>query len=291
MVLCVPCERSFSHSTCFGTAPPVPKALVRDLQQNFQVRWLKKQHTKSSKNHLDQANCDVIRNNHPSATMNIRRMGSHQTSAMKISMRNDYSTPAYTGVPRNMVTPVFKMACRLRFMKPDTNVLLSYIDTQLDHMIISALIEAALRLLPPDDTPGGRLEAKEIMQQKMERAYLQEVAFVNQVRDFGYQILTEKEQRESQLRSTPDIRFLEPILIDGHLCHWIEFKNYFGFKSNPFIASKNKKQLNRYASEIGPGAVVYKLGFEIDHIVIAGIHSFREAEVLHLLEQQSKIRN
>ena len=189
-----------------------------------------------------------------------------------------------------MVTPVFKMACRLRFMKPDVNVLLSYIDTQLDRMIISALIEAALRLLPPDDTPEGRLEAKEIMQQKMERANIQEIAFVNQVRGFGYQFLTEKEQRNGQLRSTPDIRFLEPILIDGHLCHWIEFKNYFGFKSNPFIASKNKKQLKRYSSEIGSGAVVYKLGFEIDHIVIAGIHSFREAEVLHFLEQQSKLR-
>jgi hypothetical protein len=42
--------------------------------------------------------------------------------------------------------------------------------------------------------------------------------------------------------------------------------------------------------EIGSGAVVYKLGFEIDHIVIAGVHSFREAEVLHSLERQSKLR-
>jgi hypothetical protein len=123
----------------------------------------------------------------------------------------------------------------------------------------------------------------------MERAYLQEVAFVNQVRDLGYEIPTKKEQRKGQLRSTPDIRFLEPILIDEHLCHWIECKTYFGFKSNPFIASKNKKQLKRYASEIGSGAVVYKLGFEIDHIVLAGIHSFREAEALHYLEQQFKL--
>jgi hypothetical protein len=159
-----------------------------------------------------------------------------------------------------MVAPVFKMACRLGFMKPDVNMLLSFIDTQLDHMIISALIEAALRLLPPADTPEGRLEAKEIMQQKMERANLQEIAFVNQVRDFGYQILTEKEQRKGQLCSTPDIRFLEPILIDGHLCHWIEFKNYFGFKSNPFIASKNKKQLKRYASRDRIGCCCLQAG-------------------------------
>jgi hypothetical protein len=47
--------------------------------------------------------------------------------------------------------------------RKDINVLLSYTDTQLDHMIISALIDAALRLLPPDDTPEGRLETKETM--------------------------------------------------------------------------------------------------------------------------------
>ena len=110
------------------------------------------------------------------------------------------------------------------------------------------------------------------------------------MRDFGYQILTEKEQRKGQLRSTADIRFLKPILIDAHLYHWIEFKNYFGFKSNLFIASKNRKQLKKYASEIGSGVVVYKLGFEIDHILLTGIHSFREAEVLHFLEQQSKLK-
>ena len=55
--------------------------------------------------------------------------------------------PPYTGIPRAAVIPVFKMACRLRFMKPDVNMLLECIDTQLDRMIISALIEAALRLL------------------------------------------------------------------------------------------------------------------------------------------------
>ncbi|KAJ5712952.1 uncharacterized protein N7483_010133 [Penicillium malachiteum] len=181
------------------------------------------------------------------------------------------------------------MACHLRFENPDVNMLLSHIETQLDHMVISALIEAALRLLPPDDTPEGRLEAKERMQRKMERAHLQEVAFVDQVRKFGYQLLTESEQKNHHLRSTPDIRFIQPVSINGQLCHWIEFKNSFGFKSNPFIAAKNKKQLQRYSSELGSGAVVYKLGFEIDHIVAPGIHSFREEEVLDFLGQQLNI--
>jgi hypothetical protein len=55
------------------------------------------------------------------------------------------------------------MAYRLRFMKPDINVLLSYINTQLERMIILALIKATLRLLPPNNIPKGRLEAKEII--------------------------------------------------------------------------------------------------------------------------------
>jgi hypothetical protein len=46
-----------------------------------------------------------------------------------------------------------------------------------------------------------------------------------------------------------------------------------------------RSNLKRYASEIGSGAVIYKLGFEIDHIVVIGVYSVREAEVLYFLEQ------
>ena len=184
--------------------------------------------------------------------------------------------------------PVFKMACHLRFIGPDVDVLLGRIDTQLDRTVVSALIEAALRLLPPDDTIEGRLEAKERMQQKIERALFYEMAFIDQTRGLGYRLLTEQEQKKLDLRPTPDIRFLEPILVHGHLCHWIEYKSYFGFKANPFIASKEKKQFKKYASELGSGAVVYKLGFEVDYIVVPGIRLFREAEVLHFMGGPSK---
>ena len=203
---------------------------------------------------------------------------------------NNYISPCslYTGVPRSAIMPVFKMACHLRFIGPDVDVLLGRIDTQLDRTVVSALIEAALRLLPPDDTIEGRLEAKERMQQKIERALFYEMAFIDQTRGLGYRLLTEQEQKKLDLRPTPDIRFLEPILVHGHLCHWIEYKSYFGFKANPFIASKEKKQFKKYASELGSGAVVYKLGFEVDYIVVPGIRLFREAEVLHFMGGPSK---
>jgi hypothetical protein len=55
-------------------------------------------------------------------------------------------------------------------------------------------------------------------------------------------------------------------------------------------APRSSQIQKRYASEIGSGAVVHKLGFETDHVAIAGVHSFREAEVLHSLERQPKLR-
>jgi hypothetical protein len=181
------------------------------------------------------------------------------------------------------------MACRLRYNKPDVEMLLSYVDTHLDNTVISALIEAALRLLPPESTPEGKAEAIGRMQQKQERALLHEVSFIDQVRGLGHQFLTESEQKQKQLRPTPDIRFHEPVWIQGHLCHWIEYKSYFGFKSNPFLASKDKKQFKRYASELGPGAVVYKLGYEIEHMTATEIVFIREAEVLHLLGKTVRV--
>ena len=71
------------------------------------------------------------------------------------------------------------------------------------------------------------------------------------------------------------------------MCTWLEYKNYFGFRSNPFVASASKKQYQKYAAQIGPGAVVYRLGFESGHVNIDGVMTFREKEVLQDLEMGS----
>lgn len=122
---------------------------------------------------------------------------------------------ATTRLPRDAVMSIFRMACRLRFMKPDVDTLLRHINTQLDHMIVAALIEAALRLLPPDNTPEG----KERLQKKMRDAQLAENSFTDQIRAMDYRFFTESEQKERNLQPTPDIRFLEPVSIHGKLCH------------------------------------------------------------------------
>lgn len=211
----------------------------------------------------------------------------HDIPALTIGVAIAKPVTPYIGVPREEVAPVFKKACYLRFKKPDVDMLLQHVNTRLDRAIVSALIEAALRLLPPAETLEGKIEAAKAMQKKAESAQLAEASFVDRVRSSGHQFLTENEQKALQLRPTPDIRFSEPVMIDGRLCYWLEYKNFFGFRSNPFLASKTKKQLKNYASCLGPGAVVYKLGFEIGHIVETGIHLFREAEALCFLEQSA----
>lgn len=46
-------------------------------------------------------------------------------------------------------------------------------------------------------------------------------------------------------------------------------------------------QFRKYATQIGPGAVVYKLGFETDHVNINGVMTYREKEVLQGLEMKT----
>ncbi|KAE8380927.1 hypothetical protein BDV26DRAFT_256528 [Aspergillus bertholletiae] len=62
------------------------------------------------------------------------------------------------------------------------------------------------------------------------------------------------------------------------------------FKANPYVMPRTKRQLQRYVSALGPGAVVYRLGFEISHITTEGIQSFRKAETLHFLKQQPRAK-
>jgi hypothetical protein len=82
-----------------------------------------------------------------------------------------------------------------------------------------------------------------------------------------------------QIRATPDVLFVEPTDINGVVCHWIEYKNMFGFKQNPFVQSKIKQQCRRYALLFGSGIVVYRLGFESSLLNLEGVHVMREQEI------------
>ena len=85
---------------------------------------------------------------------------------------------------------------------------------------------------------------------------------------------------------TPDILFLVPIVINGVLCHWIEYKDTFGFQADPFVHKRNCKQYRKYATTFGSGMVVYKLGYQTKLLNIEGGFGFRKAEVIDWISCQ-----
>ncbi|KAG9228201.1 hypothetical protein BJ875DRAFT_508634 [Amylocarpus encephaloides] len=179
----------------------------------------------------------------------------------------------YSGVPRSEVARVFATACRLRFTQPTAS-----------KAVISAIVVAALRLLPTDDTPEGIALRIEQHQVKAAKAKSAEDSFCGELTRLGYKFPRESQQEGEVV--TPDIRFDEPIFVLGQLCWWLEFKNYLGFRKNLYVVVKDKKQFLKYATQIGPGAVVYKLGYETSLVNIVGVATFREREVLQGLRKR-----
>jgi hypothetical protein len=243
-VRCVPCDRLFSS--------------LPALQQ----------HLRDSPAHASSFDCEKCGESFGSE----QELGQHSPAHVPVT------SVSYIGIPRSSVSPVYATARRLRFREPTVEDIRRYTKTELDNQIVSALIAAALRLLPADNTPQGIALRTEKLRLKAAEAKLAEDNFCAALRRCGFLFLREGQQQGEA--STPDVRFQQHTSICGHLCLWLEYKNYFGFRDNPFVASKSKKQYRKYATNIGPGAVVYKLGFEIDHVNIDGVMTFREEEVL-----------
>ncbi|KAK3617876.1 hypothetical protein LTR56_025008 [Elasticomyces elasticus] len=173
------------------------------------------------------------------------------------------------------------MACRLRFEHPKPELVIAETGTSLGYDVVSAIIESALRLLPIDNTPEGirKRQAKEI--EKANKADDAESAFVVRLLEVDPQLLRESQQQtqikaaleagqHNVVRLTPDALLSRCVRICGRDCAWVEFKNTFGFRLSPFVAARNKKQFRKYASSLSPGMVVYKLGYEMDHVKIEG---------------------
>lgn len=128
-----------------------------------------------------------------------------------------------------------------------------------------------------------------------------EANFVASVRRLHLDLLDEDQQKDRTraaieqgtkdiVRLTPDVLFTAPEQILGGLCHWVEYKNTFGFKSNPFLYRKHKAQIRRYVAVFGPGLIVYKLGHEENLFSIEGVQFCREREVLSWIEGEVAAR-
>jgi hypothetical protein len=204
---------------------------------------------------------------------------------------------SYNGIPAAMIKPVFQAACRIRFASPTVEDLVRLTRTSLATSIVSAILEGARRLLPPDNSPEGQDLRRAEMAKKALQALVAETAFIVQLQKFQPLSMTEEQQNESirikteagsvnLVRATPDLLFLKTTQLCGFRTNWVEYKNMFGFKSNPFVHGKIKKQLKRYTEIYGDGMVVFKLGYESEHLSIEGLRVMREAEVLHWLGSQ-----
>lgn len=193
----------------------------------------------------------------------------------------------YPGIPRSEVTPVFAAACRLCFQQPTVDSLSRQVKTKLEEAVISAIIAAALRLLPTDDTLQGIALRTKQLRIRAAKAKFAEDSFCAELARLGYKFSRECQQKGEAV--TPDIRFDEPISVFGQLCWWLEFKDYFGFRRNPFVVAKDKRQFLKYSTQTGPGSVVYKLGYETSHVNINRVVTFREEEVLQHLSLKKTV--
>lgn len=218
----------------------------------------------------------------------------HHTSANGPLSGSVTESQVYRGVSRELVRPVFLEACQLRFKQPTLEDVIRHSATQLSYDIVLAMLEAALRLLPPDGTMDGTLLRRGKAADKARKAADAESSFVDRLLSMYRELLREEEQKEriralmesgtvETVRSTPDVLFSRETSVCRTTCRWIEYKNTFGFCASPFFAAKNKKQFAKYASTFGPGMIVYKLGYEREHIQIGGVHCFREIEVVDRL--------
>jgi hypothetical protein len=122
--------------------------------------------------------------------------------------------------------------------------------------------------------------------QRSKQAKIAEDTFVESLSSKGLIFTRELDQRSAaealgeRAVNTPDIKFTLPVVICGMKCCWLEFKDYFGFPENPFVAQSEKRQFRKYVTALGPGAVVYSLGFQCGYPNIEGVWVFRAREVL-----------
>ena len=73
-------------------------------------------------------------------------------------------------------------------------------------------------------------------------------------------LLNEQTRREGRAIITPDLLLLDDVRINGVPCAWIDAKHFFGADLK-FPKKKTQKQVDRYVTEYGQGAIVYRHGF------------------------------
>lgn len=92
-----------------------------------------------------------------------------------------------------------------------------------------------------------------------------ENAFVEFLRERGIALRDQASLVDEQLGkygraiATPDVLFVDEVVLNGKPCMWLEYKDYIG-TTTPFLANSNIKQIQRYNMHFGPGAICFHRG-------------------------------
>ena len=74
------------------------------------------------------------------------------------------------------------------------------------------------------------------------------------------QLKQEQTEKYGRPILTPDILLLQDLYINNKKVNWIDAKNYYG--ANTILIKKNlTKQIDKYYNKLGPGAIVFSLGY------------------------------
>ena len=105
---------------------------------------------------------------------------------------------SYNGIPAAVIKPVFQAACQTRFANSTVKDLIRLTRAWLDSSIVSATLEGARRLLPPDNSPEGQNLRKVEMANKALQTLVVETNVIAQLQKFQpLSMLTEQQQNES----------------------------------------------------------------------------------------------
>jgi hypothetical protein len=197
---------------------------------------------------------------------------------MSTAIRTPRNIISYNGILAVVSKLVFQAACRTRFANSTVKDLIRLTRNLLDSSIVSATLEGARRLLPPDNSPEGQDLRKVEMVNKALQTLVVETNVIAQLQKFQpLSMLTEQQQKESNrvnteaglvnvVKAPPNLLFSKATSLCGFCTNWDEHKNTFGLKSNLCVHGRIKKQPKRYTETFGDGKVVFKLGYELEHL-------------------------
>lgn len=283
---CGDCGRSFGSEDALrqhlhDSPAHAPNFDCDDCNRGFGSEDALQQHRSNSKAHSQQRVKSLF-------------LSYHSPKPDKKRTEKDVRTQ-YNGISPSLIKPVYKLAVQLRRECPTVEDIVLVTGTRLESPIITALVNAAERLNSLSESREDAQRRAERQQQRSQLAQVAEDAFIEHFSRQGFNFATEVQQRQQakhlgqRATHTPDMKFTSPVMICGLPCNWLEFKDYFGFPDNPFVSSSEKRQLKKYVLALGPGAVVYSLGFQSNYPNIKDVTGFRAQEVLQSIVGSSGI--